>query len=60
MSFKELKTERLTGKGLLGFTAELSNSISIAVTLVQNSLDDFIPGVPNLVESSCFRLLALI
>ena len=52
--------KHLTGVGLLGLAAELSDAVAIAVALVQDSLDDFIPRLSDLIEGSRLRFLALI
>lgn len=46
--------------GSLGFTSHLSNPIAIAVTSVVKAVDDFVPGVSNLIEGFSLWFLTLI
>lgn len=50
----------LTRIGLLGLAAELSDAVTIAIALVHDSMDGFVPRLANLVEGSCLWLLALV
>lgn len=49
-----------TRVGLLRLTAQLPDAVSIAIALVHDAVDDFVPGLSNLIEGSGFRLLALV
>lgn len=49
-----------TRVGLLGLAAEFSNAVAIAIALVHDSIDDFIPRLSDLIESSRLWLLALV
>lgn len=46
--------------GLLRLAAELSNAVAIAIALVHDTTDDFIPRLSNLIEGSRLWLLALV
>lgn len=46
--------------GSLRFTSHLSNPIAIAITSVVKVMDDFVPGVSNLIEGLSLWLLTLI
>lgn len=46
--------------GSLRFTSHLSNPIAIAVTSVVKVMDDFVPGVSDLIEGFGLWFLALI
>lgn len=46
--------------GSLRFTSHLSNPIAIAVTPVVKVMDDFVPGVSNLIEGFSLWFLTLI
>lgn len=50
----------LTWVRLLGLTAQFSDTVAVAVTLVQDPANDFVPGFSDLIERSGLRLLALI
>lgn len=50
----------LTRERLLRLAAQLSDAISIAVTSVVDSLNEFVPGLSNLIKHSSLWLLALI
>lgn len=50
----------LTRVRLLGLAAELSQTVAMAVALVHDSVDDFVPRLADLIESSRLGLLALI
>lgn len=49
-----------TRVGLLRLAAQLPDAVSVAVTLVHDALDDFVPGLSDLIEGSGLRLLALV
>lgn len=49
-----------TRVGLLRLTAQLPDAVSVAIALVHDAVDDFVPGLSDLIEGSGLRLLALV
>lgn len=52
--------QKRTRVGLLRLTAQLPDAVSVAIALVHDAVDDFVPGLSDLIEGPGLRLLALV